>query len=147
MPGPSGRQAQAPRPGGRSARPDRSQDLPEFDPLQSWRLLFTENAANSSLQADPSRSSHGFGQRGSHINHARSAFWQEYAAVASLMDHSWRHPVLENLIGRGQNAPNGRDKVGLGSTRRPVIGLVLGGGAARGFAHIGIVRTLVAHGL
>jgi NTE family protein len=52
--------------------------------------------------------------------------------------------VLDNFIGRG---PNGRDKVGLGSIRRPVIGLALGGGAARGFAHIGIVRTLVAHGI
>lgn len=48
---------------------------------------------------------------------------------------------------RGQNGSNGRDKVGLGSTRRPVIGLALGGGAARGFAHIGIVRTLIAHGI
>ena len=38
-------------------------------------------------------------------------------------------------------------KVGLGSIRRPVIGLALGGGAARGFAHIGIIRTLVAHGI
>jgi NTE family protein len=28
-----------------------------------------------------------------------------------------------------------------------VIGLALGGGAARGFAHIGIVRTLIAHGI
>jgi NTE family protein len=28
-----------------------------------------------------------------------------------------------------------------------VIGLALGGGAARGFAHIGIVRTLVEHGI
>jgi NTE family protein len=55
--------------------------------------------------------------------------------------------VLDILIGRGQNGPNGRDKVGLGSIRRPVIGLALGGGAARGFAHIGIVRTLVAHGI
>jgi NTE family protein len=55
--------------------------------------------------------------------------------------------VLENLIRRGQNAANGRDKVGLGSVRRPVIGLALGGGAARGFAHIGIVRTLIAHGI
>src|SRR3978361_139158 len=55
--------------------------------------------------------------------------------------------VLENLIGRGQNGTNGRDKVGLGSVRRPVIGLALGGGAARGFAHIGIVRTLLAHGI
>jgi NTE family protein len=55
--------------------------------------------------------------------------------------------VLESLIGRGQNGANGRDKVGLGSIRRPVIGLALGGGAARGFAHIGIVRTLIAHGI
>jgi NTE family protein len=47
----------------------------------------------------------------------------------------------------GSNGPNGRDKVGLGSIRRPVIGLALGGGAARGFAHIGIVRTLIAHGI
>jgi NTE family protein len=38
-------------------------------------------------------------------------------------------------------------KVGLGSIRRPVIGLALGGGSARGFAHIGIIRTLVAHGI
>jgi NTE family protein len=52
--------------------------------------------------------------------------------------------VLENLLGRGQN---GTQKVGLGSVRRPVIGLALGGGAARGFAHIGIVKTLVAHGI
>ena len=28
----------------------------------------------------------------------------------------------------------------------PSIGLVLGGGAARGFAHIGIIRTLIAKG-
>ena len=55
--------------------------------------------------------------------------------------------MLDSLIGRGQNGSNGRDKVGLGSIRRPVIGLALGGGAARGLAHIGIVRTLVAHGI
>jgi len=55
--------------------------------------------------------------------------------------------LLDNWIGRGQKGSDGRDKVGLGSVRRPVIGLALGGGAARGFAHIGIVRTLVAHGI
>ena len=55
--------------------------------------------------------------------------------------------MLDNLMGRGQNGSDGRDKVGLGSIRRPVIGLALGGGAARGFAHIGIVRTLIAHGI
>ena len=30
---------------------------------------------------------------------------------------------------------------------RPTIGLALGGGAARGFAHIGVMRTLAAHGI
>ena len=30
---------------------------------------------------------------------------------------------------------------------RPTIGLALGGGAARGFAHIGVIRTLEAHGI
>jgi NTE family protein len=55
--------------------------------------------------------------------------------------------VLDILIGRSQNGSDGRDKVGLGTIRRPVIGLALGGGAARGFAHIGIIRTLIAHGI
>jgi NTE family protein len=55
--------------------------------------------------------------------------------------------VLDSLMGRGPRGADGRDKVGLGTIRRPVIGLALGGGAARGFAHIGIVRTLVAHGI
>ena len=55
--------------------------------------------------------------------------------------------MLDSWMGRGQKGSDGRDKVGLGTIRRPVIGLALGGGAARGFAHIGIVRTLVAHGI
>lgn len=55
--------------------------------------------------------------------------------------------MLDILIGRSQNGSESRDKVGLGTVRRPVIGLALGGGAARGFAHIGIVRTLIAHGI
>ncbi len=55
--------------------------------------------------------------------------------------------MLDKIIGRGQNDPGGRAKVGLGSTRRPIIGLALGGGAARGFAHIGVIRTLLAHGI
>jgi NTE family protein len=55
--------------------------------------------------------------------------------------------VLDSWMGRGQKGSDAHDKVGLGSIRRPVIGLALGGGAARGFAHIGIIRTLVAHGI
>jgi len=51
--------------------------------------------------------------------------------------------VLEMLKGRTANG----EKVGLGSIRRPVIGLALGGGAARGFAHIGILKTLLANGI
>lgn len=57
-----------------------------------------------------------------------------------------RVAVLDILKGRSANGSNG-EKVGLGATRRPVIGLALGGGAARGFAHIGIIRTLVANGI
>ena len=65
--------------------------------------------------------------------------------------------MLDSWMGRGQKGADDKaqnkaqdraqDKVGLGSIRRPVIGLALGGGAARGFAHIGIVRTLAAHGI
>jgi len=54
--------------------------------------------------------------------------------------------VLDKIIGRGQNDPVGRAKVGSaasGGGHRPP----LGGGAARGFAHIGIIRTLIAHGI
>jgi NTE family protein len=33
------------------------------------------------------------------------------------------------------------------ASTRPTIGLVLGGGAARGFAHIGVIHTLIANGV
>jgi NTE family protein len=39
------------------------------------------------------------------------------------------------------NKPNGDTR------KRPSIGLALGGGAARGFAHIGVLQTLLAHGV
>jgi NTE family protein len=52
--------------------------------------------------------------------------------------------VLDNWMGRSQGGAEGQDKP---AGRRPVIGLALGGGAARGFAHIGIVRALMAHGI
>jgi NTE family protein len=55
--------------------------------------------------------------------------------------------VLDILIGRGRGDTEESEKVGLGPLRRPVIGLALGGGAARGFAHIGVLRTLLAHGI
>jgi NTE family protein len=54
--------------------------------------------------------------------------------------------VLENLVGFGQKNHT-KDKQLLPVIKRPKIGLALGGGAARGFAHIGILRTLLANGI
>src|SRR3954464_1520900 len=48
--------------------------------------------------------------------------------------------------GNGAVAPPS-GPVGLSATRRPLIALVLGGGAARGFAHIGVIRALQARGI
>lgn len=51
-------------------------------------------------------------------------------------------------MGRGRNADRA---AGTEDTERPLlrptIGLALGGGAARGFAHVGVLRTLAAKGL
>ena len=55
--------------------------------------------------------------------------------------------MLDIRFGRGGVEADDAEKVGLGTIRRPVVGLALGGGAARGFAHIGILRTLIAHGI
>ena len=33
------------------------------------------------------------------------------------------------------------------TSERPTIGLALGGGGARGFAHIGVIRALIEHGI
>ena len=132
-------------------------------------MLFTENAANSSLRW-PAIGRDGSGTRSAPNVDPRSR----------LQSHSLPRPLSPGInhacgIGNGsilarprrgeyvgpagefacwiagwaaaKRAPMAADKVGLGSIRRPVIGLALGGGAARGFAHIGIIRTLVAHGI
>jgi len=56
--------------------------------------------------------------------------------------------VFGNLFGRsgdrGIDASNGAERPAL---EPPAIGLALGGGSARGFAHIGIIRRLIAHGI
>jgi NTE family protein len=57
--------------------------------------------------------------------------------------------VFEGIFARARNS----DRAAEASTHaqpvlaRPTIGLALGGGAARGFAHIGVIRTLEAHGI
>jgi NTE family protein len=56
--------------------------------------------------------------------------------------------LFDGLFSRSRNS----DRAVEASTEppkaaRPTIGLALGGGAARGFAHIGVMRTLLAHGI
>lgn len=53
-----------------------------------------------------------------------------------------------HFLRRGQNGDHavGTDVPVDAASHRPTIGLVLGGGAARGFAHIGVLRTLLARG-
>ena len=50
-------------------------------------------------------------------------------------------------LGRGDRAAAADSGVEQPQQHRPSIGLVLGGGAARGFAHIGVIKTLIAKGL
>ncbi|MBX6424761.1 MAG: patatin-like phospholipase family protein [Variibacter sp.] len=57
--------------------------------------------------------------------------------------------MFDFLLGRGRNDDRAAAADGPAeapSARRPAIGLALGGGAARGFAHIGILRRLIAKG-
>lgn len=55
--------------------------------------------------------------------------------------------MLDKLMNRDPNGGASNSTKAAGLPRRPIIGLALGGGAARGFAHIGILRTLIAHGI
>ena len=51
---------------------------------------------------------------------------------------------------RGRNGDRGAEATSEAPERpseRPTIGLALGGGGARGFAHIGVIRTLLANGI
>ena len=54
--------------------------------------------------------------------------------------------MFEGLFSRGDRSADANTQVKPESTR-PSIGLALGGGAARGFAHIGVLQTLAAHGI
>jgi NTE family protein len=61
-----------------------------------------------------------------------------------VLDFLRRGQNGDNAVG-GQDSHRDRDSEPL--PQRPSIGLVLGGGAARGFAHIGVIRTLIAKGV
>jgi NTE family protein len=55
--------------------------------------------------------------------------------------------VFEGLFARARTGDRATEATVQPQTVRPTIGLALGGGAARGFAHIGVMRTLLAHGI
>jgi len=58
--------------------------------------------------------------------------------------------VFEGLFSRARNGDRNAEATTAPvepEIKRPSIALALGGGAARGFAHIGVVRTLAAHGI
>ncbi len=58
--------------------------------------------------------------------------------------------MFEGLFARVRNGDRSRRRTNeplRPALTRPSIGLALGGGAARGFAHIGVMRTLAAHGI
>ena len=58
--------------------------------------------------------------------------------------------MFEGLFARGRNGDRSSEAAGSPvkpALVRPSIGLALGGGAARGFAHIGVMRALLANGI
>ena len=58
--------------------------------------------------------------------------------------------MFEGLFARvrnGDRAADASDAPAKPVAARPSIGLALGGGAARGFAHIGVLRALIANGI
>jgi NTE family protein len=55
--------------------------------------------------------------------------------------------VLQSLLRRTRVGDRGEDMDVEPAAGRPMVGLALGGGAARGFAHIGVMRVLLANGI
>jgi NTE family protein len=55
--------------------------------------------------------------------------------------------VFEGLFSRSKLEDVASSSLAPQPPGRPSIGLALGGGAARGFAHIGVMRALAAHGI
>jgi NTE family protein len=60
--------------------------------------------------------------------------------------HTSRRSFL-TLISMGSLSLAGLSACSTIGSKKPVIGLALGGGAARGFAHIGVIKALESHGI
>lgn len=68
--------------------------------------------------------------------------------LISASDLVKRRRFLSLSLGLGAIAGSASlSSCGLFTTHKPVVGLVLGAGAARGFAHIGVIKALEAQGI
>ncbi|MFC0820063.1 patatin-like phospholipase family protein [Moraxella marmotae] len=56
-------------------------------------------------------------------------------------------PVLLGLAACTSHAPTALTAVATPQPKRPIVALVLGGGGARGFAHVGAIQSLESHGI
>lgn len=79
-----------------------------------------------------------------------NSYMHEITAIPSLLspETDTRRRFLG--LGLGLGALIGGSSLGgcsLMTSRKPVIGLVLGAGAARGFAHVGVIKALEAQGI
>jgi NTE family protein len=58
-----------------------------------------------------------------------------------------RFAILALFLGMTACSHLGSNGDGTKAQRKPIIGLALGGGAARGFAHVGVIKALEAQGI
>lgn len=65
----------------------------------------------------------------------------------SHVDYHISRRSFLTLISLGSLGVTGLSACSTFGGKKPVIGLALGGGAARGFAHIGVIKALEAHGI
>ncbi len=82
-----------------------------------------------------------------HHNHAIALNRRRRGGIiAADGEHIWftrARAADETAIAAPKQQPTAPQRTSV----RPTIGLALGGGGARGFAHIGVIRTLLAHGI
>lgn len=65
----------------------------------------------------------------------------------SHVDYHTSRRKFMTLLGMGSLSLAGLSGCSTVGPKKPVIGLALGGGAARGFAHIGVIKALEANGI
>lgn len=80
---------------------------------------------------------------------SRSSIWRAAASLLLVLSLAACQSVPGGSLwpGAGSEAAAARPATPSQSARPPVIALALGGGAARGFAHVGVIKALEARGI